>query len=256
MDATLSGKPTNNWKTYWLLLKIAVIAYIGIYFISELTLKFIVPVESINPPPIDGTKGYWFALAFLLFSTPIIYFGNCLLGGGLIKLKFDRLMLYLGLTMFLGSGLELVVNHLFVLAIDRPSWLYHVWPKYGGFTSGVTFIMWPLYGFHLLCFHHAMTKRKSPLVSTIPVRGIMLGIDAMIMEMIANLFSLIGFKSYYFYYLFGDLNHFTTIEIFIPYVIVGFFTMSVFYFLDRPKIPKIIIGITCLIAGWCILYFG
>ena len=256
METVAHKKSKPSWKTYWLLVRIALIAYVAIYLVSELTLKYIVPVDSIQTPPLSADKNYWFAFTFFLVAAPVIYFGNCLLKGGIIKVKWSRLLLYMGVTMLFGSTLELVVNHLFEAFMGRPSWLYHVWPKYRGFTSGVTSIMWPLYGIHLLFFHEAMSNRNSSLISTIPVKGIMLAIDAMIMETIANLFSLIAFKSYYFYYLFGDLNHFTTIEIFIPYALVGLFTMTLFYFLDRPQNPKILIGICTLIGGWCVLYFG
>ncbi len=243
-------------KPYWLLLKAALITYVGIYLISEGTLRFIIPPESIRIPDEVGNIKYIFTISFLLFATPIIYLANSWIAGKWLKLNINRLFLYMGLTMLFGSALELLVNFLFETAIGRPSWVYHIWPKYGGYTSGVTCIMWPLYGFHILCLHEALKARKSPVLQSIPTKGILLAIDAMIMEVVANLFSLIAFRSYYFYYNFGDLNHFTTIEIFIPYALVGIFTMTLYYFLDRPKIPRALIGILCLLGGWCILYFG
>lgn len=240
-------------RPYWLLLKITIIAYLMIYLFSFIMMEWIIDSSAVSSDPIVGRDAYLFTLLFLLVSAPIIYLFNSFLAKKFLRLELDRLLLYAGLTMMLGSILDLVVDYCFVMLIDRPSYLYRIWPKHNGFTSGVTCIMWPLYGFHLYLFHKAMHYIKSPLNSSAPVRGIMMGIDAMIMETIANTLALLSFNSYYFYYLKGDLRHFTTIEIFIPYLVIGIALMYLLQCIDRKEIPRFWIGIVLLFLGWFIL---
>lgn len=253
---TSQTKQIRHYKPILILLKIGIISYILIYIISHLTLEYLVGIEEMVLPPVTGATAVYFTIAFFLFATPVIYLGNSAIAKKWIELNVPSVLLNMGLAMLLGSVLELTVNTIFVELIGRPSWEYHVWPKYDGFTSGVVAIMWPLYGFHLYLFHRAMKHLKSPLVVNIPVRGIMMAIDAMIMETIANLFAILGFGTYYFFYFRGDLNNFTTIEIFVPYIFVGILVMSILHLLDRPQMPRIAIGIITLIGGWLVVYFG
>lgn len=246
----------EKMKVYWLLFKIAIISYVAIFILTSLVLPLFNVSQEINSKHLEGQSAIYFTICFFIFSTPIIYFGNSLFKGKYIKLSWQSLILYVGLAMFFGTSLEIIVNSLFVFMIERPSWIYHIWPKYGGYTSGVTCIMWPLYGFHLYCFHQAMSYRNSILIKNTMTKSIMMAIDAIIMETIANLFALLTFQSYYFFYLKNDLNHFTTIEIFVPYILVGLFIMNLFRVLDKPTMPRALIGIVSLLIGWFVLFSG
>ena len=66
----------------------------------------------------------------------------------------------------------------------------------------------------------------------LPARAFLVGADAMALEIAANAFALAFLGGWYFYYLRPDLLHFTSGEIFFPYVGVGLVGVTL---LDRLK---------------------
>jgi len=68
----------------------------------------------------------------------------------------------------------------------------------------------------------------------------------MALEILTNIFSILLYHSYLFYYLPDDLVHFTTIQIFIPYLFACGLGAILSLFLERLRKESFIIGLTFL----------
>ena len=144
---------------------------------------------------------------------------------------------------------EILIGNLGEAALGRMVWLYQIWPEHGGYTTGVGAIMWPMYGFYLYFFHTALRKRGSTVVDNVFYSGVLIAIDAMVLETLANIFSLATFNIYYFYYVAGDLLHFTSAEIFLPYVLFGIGGSLLLKVLDKPAYPRAWLGLALYLVG-------
>ena len=165
--------------------------------------------------------------------------------------------MYMGMVFLCASTIEILLDNIFILLIDRPCWIYHVWPVHNGYTSGAMMFIWPWYGFHLYFFHKAMKIKKYDFINSAWSSSIMVAVDAMFLETIVNTFTILIFNGYYFYYLGNDLFHFTSIEVFVPYFVAGLLLMIAIHFFDRKKMPRFWIGIVAyLLAAYSILVLG
>ncbi|GDX79391.1 hypothetical protein LBMAG42_12020 [Deltaproteobacteria bacterium] len=176
-----------------------------------------------NPTTSPGRVAeLWFLLAFPLFFAPLLYGGLCLLARRRLPLHAEPLVAAAGVTFLCAATAEIAVDSAFVALTGAPAWRYIVWPVHQGYTSGIGIVMWPLYGAFVHLLHEVL--RGDPrfrAVSGDIARGVLIAADAMLLEVAANLFSLVVFGCFTFYYLPDDLLHFTTIRIFLPYCAVG-----------------------------------
>ncbi|MFC2171600.1 hypothetical protein ACFLU6_03095 [Acidobacteriota bacterium] len=217
---------------------------------------FIDDVLQITCEPLDPQWNLLFCFGFVGFFLPLIYLSLSLIARKCIPLNMPKLVLFMG-TVFLCAILaECVVDSLFVILIERPAWEYHIWPVHHGYTSGVGMFMWPLYGFYVYLLHFLLKEVEllAPLNNDI-VKALILGADAMFLEILANFFALIFFHTFHFYYLRNDLYHFTTAEIFISYVLCGFVGFKILALLDRRERYRLPIGLVCFAAGILLILF-
>ena len=195
---------------------------------------------------------YWpiFIVAFVLFFLPWLYIFGSLIAKKFLSIHFSKLILYMGCT-FLGAMWgEIIINTLFVKLFGQPCWLYQIWPIHHGYTSGVGMFMWPLYGFSVYCLDSALkTNPKLAKINNCTVKAYLLALDAMLLEILADLFSISQYHSYYFYYLPNDLIHFTTIQVFIPYLFCCILGVNALCFLERFKKMYFVIGLALYLAG-------
>ena len=112
-------------------------------------------------------------------------------------------------------------------------------------------VLWPLYGFHVYCFHTALKARGDKHEDT--DLALLIGVDAITVEVLANLFTLSFFYTYIFYYLAGDLRHLSTAVIFIPYVLWGYVAIKVLHRLEK-KHHQILFGIAGFIWSWILIF--
>lgn len=163
-----------------------------------------------------------FLVAFPLFFAPLLYGGLCLLARKRLNLHWRPLLAAAGVTFLCAATTEILVDTAFVAATGAPAWRYIVWPVHQGYTSGVGLVLWPLYGAFVHLLHEVL--RSDPRFRAVSgefARGVLIAADAMLLEVFANLFSLVAFGCFTFYYLPDDLLHFTTIQIFLPYSVAG-----------------------------------
>lgn len=245
-DSLARKQAMNPWTKLLLALPIV---YGLIFVVSRLVIGYWIPEHQITDVPFTGESAAIFTVAFFVFFTPLLYLFGCAVAGAWLKPEWPRLALYMGAT-FMGGALgEILIGNLGEMALGRMVWRYQIWPEHGGYTTGVGAVMWPMYGFYLYCFHEALRKRGSKHIDNVLYSGVLIAIDAMVLETLANIFSLATFGTYYFYYVAGDLLHFTSAEIFLPYVAFGVFGSCLLKLLDRPTFPLVWWGVALYLAG-------
>lgn len=206
--------------------------------------------------PITGALAFKFAIAFFCFFTPLLYLVACAVAGRWLTLNPSQLILYVGATFMGGVFGEVVVGTLGKLVLNISLWRYEFAPRHGAFTSSIGMIMWPMYGMYLYFFHQAMLVKGSLIGQHVSLSGIFIAIDALVLEMLANVFSLTLFGSYFFRYNASDLMHMTSAQIFLPYVAFGIFGASLLKICNKDKLPKKTLGAIFYIVGLALVFSG
>lgn len=246
-----------NKRQLFFILRSLTISLVCIFCLSYLTYNYLVPVEKHVIFNESDQSNSAFIIYFLILFLPLSYLFNCFLCRQWLIPNYKSLIMYMGMILLCASTIEVLLDSLFVLALNRPSWVYHIWPVHNGYTSGAMLFIWPWYGFHFYFFHKSMEIRNADLISSGYVRAVFTAIDAMSLETIVNTFALLLFHSYYFFYLQSDLYHFTTTEIFIPYFLTGLLNVVFIHYLDRETMPRFWIGIVAYLLGvFSILVLG
>lgn len=145
------------------------------------------------------------------------------------RLLFDNhLLLFMGFASLGAMGFEILVDSAWSHLFGQPIWTYHVLPLHGGHTSVLGLIGWPLYGFYIYMLHENLARNpKIRRFDTPLCKSVLIGMDAMAVEIGLNLLSILAFGSYIFYYHSGEFFHFTALVIFPIYVVIGSFLLWV-----------------------------
>jgi hypothetical protein len=236
-----------------LFLVVCYVIFLGVTHFSWWILieKAGIKITSLDPQ-------YWpeYIIVFGLFFLPLLYLFCSLVAKKFLPIHFPKLVLYMGCTFFGAMWYEIILDTLFVKFVGQPGWLYKIWPVHYGYTSGVGMIMWPLYGFFIYCMNSAIEiNPKLADINNGAAKTYLFALDAMALEILANIFSISLFHTYLFYYLPGDLLHFTTIQIFIPYLFACGLGATTSLFLERLKKNHFIIGIVFYLAGVVSLFW-
>ncbi|MFM2483825.1 hypothetical protein [Celerinatantimonas yamalensis] len=155
-----------------------------------------------------------------LVGIVIFYFLSSLLLRSWVRIDVYQLMLSMAVTFLVAIVCEVGLGKLYFLVIGKPLWQYHVWPIHGGYTSALNFIIWPVYGVYQYFLHQVLVAKKVELRPHWLI-GLASGIDGPILEILANVFFLLFYKTFYFYYLPDDMKHFTSVQVVPLYMIMG-----------------------------------
>jgi hypothetical protein len=159
-----------------------------------------------------------------------------LLGSLLIRrwLHIDvyQLALFMAVAFLVAIVCEVYLGKLYYLVTGRPLWQYRVWPIHDGYTSALNFIVWPVYGCYVYCLHQVLLVRRIEIRPRW-LQGIASGIDGPLLEILANGFFLLFYGTFYFYYLPGDLRHYTSVQVMPLYMIMGIILTLLLEFLRR-----------------------
>ncbi len=212
-------------------------------------------------PQLAPERQWGFILGFVVVFAPVLY--------GIVHLARTRpdrsvrpsttsiagMFRAAGLTFLCAAPLEILVDSAFFRVTGQPCWEYRVWPIHMGFTSGVGAVMWPMYGAFVYAFHGALRARDEfPALHGWVGRAALIAVEAMTLEIAANAYALIGFHTFYFYYWPGDLLHYTTMAILVPYFVCGLVGVAALDCVERLPWP-VAVGVGSWIAG-VILMFG
>lgn len=243
-------------QTFFKVLYALPVVYALLWCVSHIVVGPLIDPSQIIDGPITGTKAIQFAVAFFFFFTPLLYLAACAVAGRWLVPKPSELILYVGATFMGGVFGEIIVGTLGKLVLNISLWRYEYAPRHGAFTSSIGVIMWPMYGMYLYFFHQAMQVKGSVIGHHISLSGIFIAIDALVLEMLANVFSLSLFGSYFFKYNASDLMHMTSAQIFLPYVAFGVLGAWLLKLCNKDNLPKKSLGVIFYMVGLVLVFSG
>ena len=149
-----------------------------------------------------------------------------------MRVDVYQLALAMSVAFLVAIVFEVLLGKLYYLAVGKPLWQYRVMPIHGGMTSTLNFIIWPVYGYYWYFMHQVLRAHRVRIRRTW-VKGLASGFDGPLLEILANGFFLLFYGTFYFYYLPGDLRHFTSIQVVPLYMVMGIFLALLIEYLDR-----------------------
>lgn len=206
---------------------------------------------------IDNLKNIYameFIRAFVMIITSmvtVLYFVSFYIGRGKsVSFQYKDILMYMGMASFWGPAFEVVLNKIVFTLFGYPLWEYKIFPLHNGYTSGLMYCLWSLYGLHMYWLHQAILNRgiKSKFIN-----AVLVGIDAILIEVLLSFMFIITTGSYLFYYTPGDLAHMSTGLVVLPYMIFGYIgvlmlsTLSTLWY-------RHLIGLACFVWGYITLF--
>ncbi|MGB5439603.1 MAG: hypothetical protein WBN90_08145 [Gammaproteobacteria bacterium] len=174
-------------------------------------------------------------LSGALVGALIFYVAGSLLMRRWILVDTYRLLLCMSAAFLVAIICEVYLGKLYYLFTGNPLWQYRVWPIHDGFTSALNFIVWPVYGYYVYFLNHILQEKKI-LIRPYWLRGVAAGMDGPLLEILANGFFLLFYGTFYFYYLPGDLRHYTSIQVVPLYIVMGIILSLILEYLnDKPR---------------------
>jgi hypothetical protein len=174
-------------------------------------------------------------LSGALFGVVVFYLAGSLLLRRWVRIDVYRLLSCMAAAFLVAILCEVYLGKLYYLLSGKPLWQYRVWPIHDGFTSALNFIIWPVYGYYVYFLHHILHEKKI-VIQPQWLGGIASGIDGPLLEILANGFFLLFYGTYYFYYLPGDMRHYTSVQVVPLYMVMGIILSLLLGYLEgRPR---------------------
>ena len=173
-------------------------------------------------------------LSGALFGAMLFYLLGSLLVRRWIRIELYSLALSMAVAFLVAIVCEVYLGKLYYLLMGKPLWQYRVWPIHDGYTSVLNFIIWPVYGYYVYFLHQVLHTRRV-VIRPAWLKGVASGIDGPLLEILANGFFLLFYGTFYFYYLPGDLRHFTSVQVVPLYMVMGvILSLLLDYLLAKP----------------------
>lgn len=174
-------------------------------------------------------------LSGALVGVSLFYLLASLLVRRWIRIDAYQLALFMSVAFLVAIVCEVALGRLYSLVVGRPLWQYRVWPIHDGFTSALNFMIWPVYGYYWYFLHQVLHAHRVRIRHAW-LKGLASGFDGPLLEILANGFFLLFYGTFYFYYLPGDLRHYTSVQVVPLYMIMGVCLSLVIEYLDgRPR---------------------
>ena len=174
-------------------------------------------------------------LSGALFGVLLFYLLGSLLIRRWVPVDPYQLALSMAVAFLVAIVCEVYLGKLYFLMTGQPLWQYRVWPIHGGYTSALNFIVWPVYGYYVY-FMHRVLHEKDINIRPSWLKGLASGFDGPLLEILANGFFLLFYGTFYFYYLPGDMRHFTSVQVVPLYMVMGVvLSLLMDYLRDKPQ---------------------
>ena len=174
-------------------------------------------------------------LSGALVGVCLLYLLAALVAGRWLNADPYELLLCMAAAFLVAIVCEVVLGRAYQLLVGAPLWQYRVWPIHAGFTSALNFIIWPVYGYYWYFLHQVLQARRVSIRRTW-LKGLAAGVDGPLLEILANGFFLLFYGTFYFYYLPGDLRHYTSVQVVPLYMVMGVCLSLVIEFVkSRPR---------------------
>lgn len=163
----------------------------------------------------------------VIFGTGLIvlcYAFFCIWAREIIRPNCRALIYYIVLFSLFGVVGEHFTNTLYEHLFGVPLWEYHLYPAHNGNITYFFPFVWGTLGFYTYFRDHIWRRGR---MSNSLRSGLILGMEAIVIELIVNIPFFLLFGSFIFYYLpatLGPLSHFSTIHVVPFYMIVGYVT--------------------------------
>ncbi|MFT5831700.1 MAG: hypothetical protein ACI9SY_000067 [Candidatus Paceibacteria bacterium] len=145
----------------------------------------------------------------------------CALKRRWIQLEPKKLLFYVSLFCLYGIGGEIVVNSLWVYSFGEPLWEYRLFPAQNAHISYFFPLIWGSLGFYKYINDTVWHKFES---NQVILPGLIMGAEAIFLEILYNGLFLLLFDEYIFYYLpasLGPFSHLSCLEVLPFYFMVG-----------------------------------
>jgi hypothetical protein len=173
-------------------------------------------------------------LSGALLGIALFYLLGSLLTRQWIRIDVYPLLLSMAVAFLVAVVCEVYLGKLYFLVTGERLWQYRVWPVHDGYTSMLNFIIWPVYGYYLYFFHRVL-QQNAITIRPQWLKGLLSGIDGPLLEILANGFFLLFYGTFYFYYLPGDMRHYTSVQVVPLYMVMGvILTVLLDALLSRP----------------------
>ena len=169
--------------------------------------------------PITIISTTLFALGFLL----IFYILVCIKAKHLVIPHSKTLFVYITIFSLFGIVGEVFVNTLYTAILGSPLWEYRLFPAHNGNISYFFLFIWGSLGVYkyfsdqVLFANYKLTELQA---------GLLMGAEAVFLELLYNGVYFLIFGDYIFYYLpanLGPLSHLSCLQVIPFYFMVGFF---------------------------------
>jgi hypothetical protein len=223
-------------------------ASIIVYGLLFLILGYLEMDNFKNIYPIELTRAFVLTIVVMV---PTLYYCSFLIGGfKSLKFEYKEVLMYMGMASFWGPVFEVVLNKLVFTFFGYPLWEYKIFPLHQGYTSGLMYCFWSLYGLHMYWLHQAVLRLG---IKSQTVNAILVGVDAILIEILISIIFISTTGSYLFYYTPGDLAHMSTGLVVLPYMIFGY--IGVLMLSTVSVLPyRHILGLFCFVLGYITLF--
>jgi hypothetical protein len=158
---------------------------------------------------------------YCLAFSAIYYIGICLYKRKIVSIEIPKLLFYISIFSVFGVAGEIVVNNLFLWLTDSPLWVYQLYPAHAGDVSYFFLGIWGALGFYKYINDTAIHLPTNDVLKP----AIIMGTEAILLELAYNGLFLFLFGQYIFYYFpenLGRLSHLSCLEVIPFYFAVGF----------------------------------
>lgn len=191
------------------------------------------------------------ALTYVLGFSILYYLGLCLYVKRIIKIEPWKLLFYISLFCLFGISGEVIVNNVWKVIFSTPLWQYHLYPAHNGDISYFFLFIWGGLGYYRYLNDVAIHKFKSTQIFK---PGLIMGAEALLLELAFNGGFFLFFNSYVFYYLpsnLGVLSHLSCLQVIPFYFVVGFFTSRIINYQNKSGYGRNIV--TTLLFYWMVI---
>ncbi len=165
---------------------------------------------------------YFNVVVFAVIFLSVFYIGSSLVKRSFIKLDLKKIILYVTTFSLLGLVGELFVNTSYQYITGNQLWEYRLLPAHNGSVSYFFIFVWGSLGFYKYISEIIFPK----IVSFTPIaQGILIGTEAIFIELLYNGLYFLCFNDYIFYYFPNNLGffaHLSCLQVIPFYFLFGF----------------------------------
>lgn len=189
-----------------------------------------------------------YSLVGILFGLIFFYGLWSLVARRWLTINRYDLALYMSVGFLVAVYTEPLHDFVYRFFFGEFLWVYQVWPIFDGASSGLAFVLWPLYGYHLYFFTQMLHGYGLHLPTWF--KGSLPALDGVPFDMIANGAALFLFDVIFFYYPRPELWHLSSWWVMPFYWVSGmlylYLLREMLHWKKHWRIPVVCYAVGCL----------